>query len=193
MAKSREPPAPSEATVRQVRDAVREVRDLQLSVEELEVRIREQRAELYRRLHEDLPEMFSRAGTKGLTLEPEGNLPAYAVKVGPYYHANIAADWDDARREDAFEALGELGGQDLVKTVITVELGRGERALAQKVEAGLAKAGVPFRRSLGVPWNTLTAFVRELIEERKIMPPLDRLGATVGRVVTIKKEKANGG
>ena len=32
-------------------------------------------------------------------------------------------------------------------------------------------------------------YVKELVEVRKVMPPLDVLGATVGRIVNVKPEK----
>jgi hypothetical protein len=201
MAKHRELPPPPPDKLEKIRDAVRRNRDLQLEVAALEEALKGKAADLLRIQHEELPDLFAQVGMRVLELEAEGNLPAYTARAAPYYRANIAADWDPARRNAAFEWLarrdpktggpGPAGGDnpDIIKTVITVTLGRGEKAAADALAAELAKRKIPFQRGLAVPWNTLTAFVRELVEDRKIMPPLDLLGAQVGRIVTVKPAK----
>lgn len=198
MARNREPPPPPQDRLDKVREAACRARDLQLRISSLEEELRRAKADAYQLEHEELPDLFAQAGMLAYALEAEGNMPAYAAKLSPYYKANIVADWEPSRRAAAFEWLaavdpetggvGPAGGAspDLIKTVITVTLGRGERKLAERVEAGLRKQKIPYEVDLGVPWNTLTAFVKELIEVKKIMPPLDILGATAGRIVTIK-------
>jgi len=194
-------PPPSPDKVDRLRDAARRARDLELEIKQMEDDLANSKRELLAMRHEELPDLMSQAGTTLWAIVAEGNLPAFVAKSAPYYKANIAAEWDAERRQRAFDWIaardpdtkgpGPRGGDnpDIIKTVITIELGRGERELAQKVEAGLRKQGIPFSTRLDVPWNTLTAFVRELVEARKVMPPLDLLGATVGRIVTIKPEK----
>ena len=53
----------------------------------------------------------------------------------------------------------------------------------------MKKEKIEYSNKFGVPWNTLTAFVKEQIEEKKVTPPLELLGATVGRVVQVVKQK----
>jgi hypothetical protein len=50
------------------------------------------------------------------------------------------------------------------------------------------KLEVSYSSKLSVPWNTLTAFVKEQVEKGAVLP-LDILGATVGRVVKLKARK----
>jgi hypothetical protein len=86
-----------------------------------------------------------------------------------------------------------------VKRTYTIVFGKGEEKRATAFEAALKKLKVDYGSAFGVPWNSLTAFVREQTERFDRLPPpeqtndkrlpLDLLGATVGRVVTIKARK----
>lgn len=196
---AREAPPPPQDRLDAVKEAVRRARDLELEMASTKEKLKADAAALDKLVHEELPDLFSQAGMISYALEAEGNLPAYEAKAKPYYYANIAANWDEERRQAAFDWLARPlrdpgddkspdggGAPDLVKTQIVIELGRGDQRLAEKIEAGLRKAKVPYVTRLAVPWNTLTAFVREMVEVKKRMPPLDLLGATVGRVVAIK-------
>lgn len=171
------------------RDAVRRVRDLKSEKEDAERRVKEIGAAIQELEHKELPELFDDAKIKGLELAAEGNQPAFVAKVQSYYRVNIAADWPDEKRGEAFAWLAKNGHEGMIKTVITIELGLGQRAVAKKVQAALKKLKVGYSASMGVPWNTLTAFVREQIEEKQAPVPLDTLGATVGRVVRLTKPK----
>ncbi len=197
----RETPSPTPDMLERIRDAVRRDRDLRLEIGELERQLKLRAADLVALEHEELPDLFSQVHMGAFTLDAEGNQPAYTARMSPYYKANIAAEWDPERRERAFAWLaardpdtggpGPRGGDnpDIIKTEVVVQLGRGERATASRLEAWLRDNQIPYTWGLSVPWNTLTAFVKELVEARKIMPPLDLLGATVGRIVTIKPER----
>lgn len=188
-AMAREPRAPSQDRLDVLRDALRGVRDDQKWIADTDELLRQRRAVLFKKLHEDLPELFDDAGVDMLGLEPEGNLPGYDTKVKPYTHASISAEWPPEKQAAAFKALADKKADDLIKTIITIEFGRGERKKAKKVEATLRKAHVPFTTRLGVPWNTLTAWIKERMAKGLPMPPLDTIGATVVRVVELKERK----
>jgi hypothetical protein len=108
--------------------------------------------------------------------------------VENYYHANIPED----KREEAFSWLEDNEHGDLIKTVLTVQFHRGEMEIAtevaRRIKAFIEAKGVPDRPidvKKGVAWNTLTAFVKEQIEEGMVLP-LEILGATIGRIVKLK-------
>lgn len=178
-------PPPSTDALNKLRDKVRRARDIEQEVASIQERAQELQKEKQEILFKELPDLYEEYGVDKLGLEAEGNLPAYDTELKPYYHANIPKDGED----EAFAWLEKNKHGDLIKTKIIVEMGRGDRALAKKVEAALKKLKVPYSSTLGVPWNTLTAFVREQIEQRQTTPPLAILGATVGRVVTLKPRK----
>lgn len=175
----------SDDTLERLRAAARTVRDLRRTAEDLTERLRETNAAVLDWEQRRLPDMFVEAGVDSVGLPAEGNLPAYDAALKPYYHANIPVDQQDA----AFAWLDKAGHGDMVRYVITVSLGKGEDATAKKVMAGLDKAGVSYETKRGVPWNTLTAFVREQVEKYKTTPPLALLGATVGQIVQLKPRK----
>lgn len=172
-----------------IRSHLRIARDTAKEILDTEARLKTLKEEQVTRLQKDLPDLFDEANIDKLGLPAEGNLPAYDCKLDPYYHASISADWPEEKRTLAFDYLAGAGAEDLVKSLIIIALPRGERKTAKKVEAGLEKAGVPYVTKLDVPWNTLTAWVKEQVEKNKTLPKLDLIGATVGRVVKLKERK----
>lgn len=111
----------------------------------------------------------------------------------PYYHANIQADWPEEKRQEAFLWLEENGHGDLIKSQLKIAAAKGEwdriKALRERIMEWFKKhdmEDVQITTELGIPWNTLTAFVKEQIEKGAPIP-LETLGATVGQIVKIKK------
>lgn len=185
----RRPPAPSEDKLDVIRAALRTVRDLELANSDMERAVKENKKTLGKLQHETLPDLFAASQIRDITLEAEGNLPAYKAALHPYYKAGIASDWEEGRRAEAFAALQEAGGGDLIKNVILIELDPGNNKMADRIKAGLTKMGVAFSSEMSVHWKTLTAFVQEQYQARppRVLP-LEKLGATVGRKVSIKPQ-----
>lgn len=171
-----------------VRDKVREARDTLVTQAELAERGRQISEHLNNLYHKELPDLFVEAGIDSLGLEAEGNLPAYDTKLKPFYKASIPKD----KEAEAFKWLEKQGVGDMIKNMFSIQLGMGDNVKAKKLEEFLVKNKYDFERKRGVPWNTLTAFVKEQVEDRKVKPsdlPLDLLGAFVGSIVTIKPRK----
>lgn len=181
-------PAPSADKLDQIRGLARELRDGELLAADLEARISRIRERRKQIIEKELVDVMDAAGMRDFTLEGEGNLPPFAFEVGAYYHANIQADWPEEQRKKAFSWIGRYH-PGMLRNTIVVTCGKNTAAAQKKVAALCQKLKIPFKNEYGVPWNTLTAFVREQIEEEGRTPPLDLLGATVGRVVKIKKAK----
>ena len=181
--------APSEDKLEKVRTFLREARDIDRQIMDLEDALKVKNARKLELIQKELPDLYDEAGIDNLGLPAEGNLPAYDCKLGPYYKASISADWPEEDRAKAFAYLEKQGASDLIKSTYVVLLPRGKRAIAIKVEAALKKLGVEFSEKLDVPWNTLTAWLKEQVEKHKTTPELDLLGATVGRVVKLKERK----
>lgn len=155
---------------------------------------KERRKELTMR---ELPEYMDKISQDRVGL-PEHDVD---LVMEPYYHANIQADWPEEQREKAFNYLETRGDGDLIKTKLEMYFGRSElwkvrwivatlRLLAGQLRlAGQETPDIPEPFiSMAVPWNTLTAFVKEQVKAGKPLE-LDTIGATVGRVVKIKPRK----
>lgn len=177
---------PSEDMLKRVRDKVREARDLERLKADQEAALKETNAALQALYYRDLPDVFDEAGVSQLTLAPEGNLPGYGAKAEPYYHANIAAEWDEERRNAAFQWLDDNGHGDLVKTTVTLFFPKGSREGMKKFVDYAQQHGLNCEVKDTVPWNSLTAWLKDMVKNKKIIPPLETLGATIGRIVKLK-------
>jgi hypothetical protein len=175
-----------------VRAAVRSARDISLEIAALRERLSAKNVELSDLIYRTLPDTFVRNGVRNITLEAEGNLPAYTARLTDYYRANISTDWDQERQDKAYDLLEKTGRGDLVKKTISVRFGLKEHKMFKQVYAVLRKIkGLRMEVKRSVPWNTLTAMIKETYEggEQMGSEELYALGATVGQIVHIKEEK----
>jgi hypothetical protein len=181
-------PVPTEDKLDAIRAKLRELREIEFGIAELEERRSRLSARKLELTNKEIVDVMDGAGVPSLTIEAEGNLPRFEVEVGPYYHANIAVDWEPQRRSRAFAWIARYH-PGMLRNTFTIDFGKNTRKVQKELEAWLTKRKIKFSNEFGVPWNTLTAFVREQIEEYEKTPPLELLGATVGRVAKIKKQK----
>lgn len=187
--KIRRVPALPEDVTLSLREALRQLRDAQLNVKQLEEALERQKTEVRQMERERLPRMFSEAGINQMGLEADGNHPALSARLSPFYRANIAADWDEDRRTRAFAELERCGAGDLVRHTVTVDVPRGDAAVLSGITDRLRQLGVNFNIRPSVPWNTLSAWLREMVEVHKKLPQLDLIGGDVGQVVKIKETR----
>lgn len=182
-------PQVSNATLAAVAAKAAEARDLEHVIADLEQRLKESNAALHSILTEELPNLFDQAQTDRVGIPQQGNMPACDLRLTPRYHANIAAAWPQTQRDAAFQALTDLGHQDLIKTEITLTLPREDRASAQTIVAQLQSWGFSPQVRLSVHFKTLTAWLQEQFEHGNPLPPLATIGASITRIVTIKERK----
>jgi hypothetical protein len=187
---------PSEDKLNLIRERMRETRDREGRVRDLKAVLSDETKALNDMKLTTLPELFAGAGIDHLGLPAEGNNAAYDFTLRNFTHANISAEWDDERRNEAFKILEskEVGGKDLIKTEIYafIPAGPKSRALVKSAVAALKKLGIVPEVEASVQWNTLTAFVKEATEKRGLILPLDKLGATQGMIVEWKERKTDG-
>jgi hypothetical protein len=146
----------------------------------------ERKLELERR---EIPEFFDNVLRTDKIGVPEAGVD---VVVGPYYMANIKADWPEDQRQRGFDWLAKNGHEDVIAVVVSVKFRRGEFDDAKALEQLIRSSPIGNTHSpvleMGVPWNTLTSLVREQVEKGETVD-LEALGATVGRTAKIKKRK----
>lgn len=108
------------------------------------------------------------------------------VVLEPWFRASLPKD----DPQPGIDWLDANGHGDLVKTTVTLEFGKGEYEKAKEIADEIAKRwGNSTQPTLktGVHPMTLTAFVKEQITKFQAALPLDKLGASLGRVARIKK------
>lgn len=183
---------PTEDKLDKIRAKISKLRDLEVEVEQLEEKRKEKNKEIYEIKANDLVALFDQAKVDNVGIPESGNLPAYNMEVGWIYKANIGTP-DDPKVDDYGKAIAYIKKHepDMLKTSYVIEFGLGEDEKRKKFEKLLEKNKIQYSSSFGVPWNTLTAWVKEQIEVHKKSPPLKLLGATVERVAKLIKPKAD--
>lgn len=184
------PPAgASEDRLEALRGMVRRARDLEERKAELAEELRLVGEELERLYFTDVPDLMDEVGVDRVGLQAEGNHGATDATAQPFYSANIAASWPEERRRAAFSWLEGNGHGDLIKTEVVVKFPREARARAIKFAAQAEKSGLSPVVRESVHSQTLTAWLKEQVEQHGEMPPLDVVGGFVGRVVRLKERK----
>lgn len=169
-----------------IRARIAEARELEQLIADLEERLKAATTRLNSLQFIELPDLMNAAGVSAVTLPAEGNAPTIEAKAVPFYRANIAAGWPEDRRQEAFATLKEFGAEALIKTEVSIAFPRGSHEEAQVFQEEALKRGMNATLAEAVPHASLTAWLKDHIESHRPWPPLDKIGATVGRRVTLK-------
>jgi hypothetical protein len=156
---------------------------------ELEKELSKINAKLLELTRQEIPEVMDGIGSK-ITLNAEGNHPEINVKVAPFYSANIQAGWDDERKAAAFKWLEENGHGELIKTEVGVAFPREDRKKAVEFLKAVEKMGLNPSLKASVHFMTLTAWLREQVEDHNRIPPLEVIGGFIGREASVKRSKS---
>lgn len=133
-----------------------------------------------------LPDFMDEKKLEKFTVDGRG------FAVDNYYKANIPSDNPDP----GYNWLEENGHGDIIKNTIVVTLPKDNEKMAKEIEDYIRQRWqeATVERKRAVPWATLTAWLKELWnsgDPDKKLPPLDIMGATIGRIVKIKEPKKN--
>jgi hypothetical protein len=166
-----------------------ELVELDTEIQGLEKTLKDKKTRRHLVQTKDLPDLMNEIGVDVTGVD------GVRVELKQKCHASISSSWEDAKKQRAFEHLREIGGEDLIKQSLLVTAGRGsdEKMLtvAQRVRQMLAEleleAAVKMEPS--VQWNTLTAFVRSVLEEGSTPVDLEVIGATYETVAEIVRKK----
>lgn len=167
-------------------------RDLELEIQDLSSQIHEKNDQLKVLYNETMPNLLDALKLDRIGIAPDGNKPGADFKMASYYSANIAASWDDDRKELGFALLEKLKAGDLIKAEVTSRLPKGSLKVAKQLVAAAKKLGVTAVLKKSVHNQTLSAWLRELYEDRHQSLPqseLEKIGASVGRKVVPEERK----
>jgi uncharacterized Fe-S cluster-containing radical SAM superfamily enzyme len=164
------------------------LRVMQIKKEILEIKdkLEQREARLNSLVSREMPALFEESGTDRI------GIPEYDIDLvmKNYYHANIAANWPLEKREAAFNYLEEQGHGDLVRVDVTVSFGKQEATEARMLAEHLrTKFGYQPTIEKTIPWNSLTAWLKEQVEKYGRVPLLEMIGATVGKTVKAEERK----
>jgi len=166
-----------------------ELANLKQEIENTEYHLKEMKSRLNTLAMREIPQFFDDVAKTDLVGVPQAGVN---VRIVPYFHANIKSDWPEEQRDRAFNYLETEGYGSIVSVVVSVSFQRGELDKARALELMLRRSNLgntnPPKLEMGVPWNTLTALVKEQVTAGNSID-LEILGATVGRMAKIEKRK----
>jgi len=166
-----------------------ELVELDTEIQELEKTLKDKKTRRHLVQTKDLPDLMNEIGVDVTGVD------GVRVELKQKCHASISTSWEDAKKQRAFEHLREIGGEDLIKQSLLVTAGRGSDekmlAVAQRVRQMLAELELEaaIKMEPSVQWNTLTAFVRSVLEEGSTPVDLEVIGATYETVAEIVRKK----
>lgn len=187
--------APSDDKLMRLRKTVENLRDLELRRQDLETQSKELGTKIHEIKTRTLVDQFDEVGIDSIGIPANGNKPPYEIELVNHVKANLGT-LDEKGFEKAIMWLENNNCGDMIKTSLSIDFGMGrfEEVKRKKLVAFLDKNKIEYSSSFGVPWNTLTAFVKGQLKEKKPVP-LKLLGATVERTASLikaKKEKKPG-
>ena len=193
-AAARNKPVVSQDKIDRLREAAKQAKNIEVQIGELEERTADLKYQLNEMFSKTLPDLMDEAGTTSITVAASGNMPAFEATLRPYYSANIVASWPQDRKQTAFDLLEkEFEAGDLIKTEVLLAFRKDERERAISFINTLKERGLEPSVKEGVNGKTLTAWLKSLIEDSGTIPTneqLEALGASVGRIVRFKEQKA---
>lgn len=159
----------------------------------LEAKLKKVNESLTEMKHKTLPDIML-----GLDVDRHGLASAGVdIVLEDYAKANISAEWEPEKQEIAFQHLEDLGVSDIIRTQVTFSFSKDQYAHAMTVVAMLNLMAEKIEEFEGteipvpsvkksVPWNTLTATLKEL-HKKGVAVDLEKIGGTIGNIVKIKK------
>lgn len=179
---------PSAENLEKLREAALELAMVTREIEDLSANLQKQQAREAELKRTILPDLFAAAGTDKIGL-PEAGVD---ITVKNYYKASISAEWPVEKQNEAFSWLESEGHGGLIKVTVSVSFGKGELDKAKELQELIRQSPIgnthPPEIKMGVPWQTLTSFVKEQYEAGEQLP-LETLGAVAGRIAEVKKRK----
>lgn len=174
-------------------DAARKYVELEQRKALLDAEMKTLNAEILEYKHKTLPDIMT-----GLDMDHYGLASAGVdIELGDYAKANISADWDEERQEAGFKHLEELQVGDIIRLQVSYSFGKDQydeakklvelvAAVAEAEDIGIEIPTPTVKKS--VPWNTLTATLKEL-HKKGVAVDLEKIGGVIGKVVKIKERK----
>jgi hypothetical protein len=156
--------------------------DLEKEIADLTEKLAAKNIELRRVSEQDLPEAMDFIGMKKFSLTSGFN-----IEVKAFYNAHISED----HKDDAFEWLGDNNHDDIIKSKVEVEFGKGELEQAKQfldyVRGWNVKPLDPELKRTVHP-QTLKSFVKGEVEHPGAAPlPHEIFGVFIGRKAKVKR------
>ena len=167
---------PQDAELSKVGTLISTLHDLQEQYQREESGLKELKQKIQHMETRVIPDLMNELGVAEFT-----NTDGVKVTVRQFVSASIPKD----RIEEAHQWLKDNGHGDLIKHLVSVDVGKKETDAGHAIKA-LSDLGLSPTAKESVHSQTLKAFVREQVESGEPLP-LELFGAFLGQKATIKK------
>jgi hypothetical protein len=187
---------PSEGELTQLADLANRLKNLQWKIDQLDTDRHALQQIVDRISFSDIPSLMEQFGLSEVKLKDGSR-----VTIKPFVKANLPTETaltkcktDEERDmlrdriDGGLEYLKKHGAESIIKNMLTVQFAKGQSALSKKAIAALAKLGIQTDVVESVHAQTLTAWVRERLQEGK---PVDMNLFSVynGNIATVETSK----
>lgn len=148
------------------------------TIEGLEEMVKAHKAELHTLTNRTIPDIMRAAHTSLFKMDNGAR-----VELKDFMNGSLPKEPE--LRKEALTWLEKNGAKDLIKTNISLALGRGQKDDALAVRKALGKLGMTFIEKEDVHAQSLYAYARERMKTGKELP-IETLGLYVGQVAKIE-------
>ena len=175
-----------------------EMVDLANEIAEMEALL-ESKKQAYREIEAvTLPDMMVGLGVKEFSLQDGSKITIKDIVQAslPSQGAILKAQGDERdalvdRKHRALEWMRAHGGEAIIKNNVSVDFGKGQDAVADKLVGFLKEIGVEYDRSTNVHAASLTAYIKEKIANGADVP-FDLFGVYTGFKAVLKQPRKIG-
>jgi len=167
---------PEDKELSKVGKLISQLQQMQETYQKQETDLKKFKQEILEMETRIIPDVMMELGVAEFT-----NTDGIKVTIKPFVSASISKE----RTEEAHTWLKDNGHGDLIKHLVSVDVGKKETDANQAISA-LSKLGLDPIDKEQVHSQTLKAFVREQVESGKPFP-LELFGVFLGQKATIKK------
>lgn len=165
---------PTEEKLSRLAELALNMRKLENDIEVTEVRLSVMKAELKKVSEDQIPSLMQEIGIDSITLSNGLKLSTKFFASGKVLDDSVY-DW--------FE---KEGFADIVKSDLVVKTRRIEKQDLAPVKEAIRGAGLEYSEKDSIHWQTLSAFLRDRIEEGGSLPPSDQMEVFRGFRAIIK-------
>lgn len=164
------------------RSACKEAVDLERQKAAMEESLKAINGRLNQLKMRDIPEAMASARLGSIMSLDTGEV----IRIGEVITGNIPKEGEE--RETAIEALIEIGGEGIIKTIVIAKFPRGSYEEAKKARDHLMAIGVDADIVESIHHATLKSFVKEAVSKGE-MVPMETLGLYMGPLAKIEFPK----
>ena len=174
--------APSENQLKNIARHASRALELKAHIEQVEEQLNQLNKELSIIETVDLAKAMVEAGVEDFTLSGGAS-----IKLRDVIRNGLSKD--PTQRQATFDWVTDNGGKNIIKDHFEVDYDKGSYEQALKLRAILQEHHINFDEFESIHVQTLWAFLREKLNEGKVMPPFEDMGLYYAKHAVVTPDK----